>query len=62
MTEDAAKTLDHVAAGLRDDTFELLNIEMTQNAMPTINNKTGSLEYLPTGEYTLILRYKRKDT
>ncbi len=60
MKEDVAKALDHIAAGLRDDTFELGNIEMTQSAMPSIG-ASGSLEYRPTGEFTLILVYKRKE-
>lgn len=60
MKEDVAKALEHIAAGLRDDTFELTSVDMTQNAMPSA--KDGKLEYRPTGEFTLVLNYKRKDT
>ena len=61
MKEDIAKTLEHIAAGLRDDTFELVSVDMTQKAMPTAK-PGGRLEYKPTGEFTLVLDYKRKDT
>jgi hypothetical protein len=60
VKEDVARALEHIAAGLRDDTFELTNVEMTQNAMPAA--KDGKLAYQPTGEFTLVLNYKRKDT
>jgi hypothetical protein len=60
VKEDIAKALEHIAAGLRDDTFELGNIEMTQSAMPSLG-ASGSLEYKPTGEFTLVMTYKRKE-
>lgn len=60
MKEEIAQALEHIAAGLRDDTFELQNVEMTQNSMPAA--KDGKLEYRPTGEFTLVLNYKRKDS
>ena len=59
MKDDIAKALEHIAAGLRDDTFELGNIEMTQTAMPS-PGPNGTLEYKPTGEFTLVMTYKRK--
>ena len=60
MKEEVARTLEHIAAGLRDDTFEFGNIEMTQTAFPTIA-ASGALEYRPSGEFTLVLTYKKKD-
>lgn len=60
MKEDIAKALEHIAAGLRDDTFELGNVEMTQAATPSVG-ASGLLEYKPTGEFTLVMTYKRKD-
>lgn len=60
MTAHAVKTLEHIAAGLRDSSYDLGNIETSQNAMPT-SNAAGRVEYKPTGEFTLVLTYKRKD-
>ena len=60
MKDNIAKTLEHIAAGLRDNTLELGNAEMTQTAMP-VPNEHGLLEYKPTGEFTLVMTYKRKE-
>jgi hypothetical protein len=60
VKEEIAKALEHIAAGLRDDTFELTGVDMTQNSMPTV--KDDKVEYRPTGEFQLVLNYKRKDT
>lgn len=59
--EDVAKTLDHIAAGVRDDTFEVSHIEMTQSTFPALG-EGGKLVYKPSGEFMLVLTYKRKDT
>lgn len=60
MTEEAARALEHIAAGLRDGTFALDDIEMTQSANLVVDDK-GKRSYVPSGAFTLTLSYKRKD-
>lgn len=60
MTAEIAGALDHIAAGLRDGTFELTNVEMSQTATPS-PGPNGTLQYKPTGEFTLVMSYKQKE-
>lgn len=58
--EALAANLVRIAAGLRDGTLELDNVEESAHAHP-VPKPDGTVEYRPTGHFTLVMAYKQKD-